>query len=125
MPPKNIVIGQKITSDKATRARELRYHLTDEEAILWQHLRLNRLEGKHFRRQQIIAGFIVDFYCHAANLVVEIDGPIHANQVDYDAERDRVLVEMGFGVLRFSNEQVNKNLEDVLKNILQACKEKI
>jgi very-short-patch-repair endonuclease len=121
--PKNIVVGQKITSEKNARARELRHHMTDEEAILWQRLRINRLGGWHFRRQQIIASFIVDFYCHAASLVVEIDGPIHTNQVEYDAERDRVLTEMGCRVMRFPNEQVDKNLEGVLLHILQACKE--
>ncbi len=125
MPPKNIVIGQKVTSGEVARAKELRREMTKEEASLWQRLRTNRLEGWHFRRQQVIAGYIADFYCHAASLVVEIDGPIHANQVEYDAERDCVLTEMGFRVLRFSNEQVNKNLEDVLQRILQACKEKI
>jgi len=123
MPPKNIVVGQKVISEKAARSKELRHHMTDEEASLWQRLRANRLEGWHFRRRQVIAGYIVDFYCHAAGLVIEIDGPIHTNQVEYDAERDRVLTEMGFRVMRFPNEQVDKNLEGVLLHILQACKE--
>ena len=121
MPPRHIIIGQKVTSEKAARAKELRREMTEEERLLWQRLRGNRLEGWHFRRQQVIAGFIVDFYCHAASLVVELDGPIHANQVEADAERDRLLTDMGFCVLRFKNQQVNKNLEDVLKTILQAC----
>ena len=124
MSPKNIVIGQKVTSAKAGRARELRRQMTEEEQILWQHLRANRLDGWHFRRQQVIAGFIVDFYCHAASLVVELDGPIHANQVEYDSERDRVLAEKGLRVLRFPNRQVHENLEDVLQRILQACRER-
>jgi len=88
MPPKNVVIGQKIYPQKALRARELRQSMTEAEKLLWQHLRVNRLNGWHFRRQQLIAGFIVDFYCHAAGLVVEVDGSVHDNQIDIDLERD-------------------------------------
>jgi len=69
---RNIVIGQNITSAKLQRAKELRHQMTPEEKILWQHLRANPLNGFHFRRQQIIDGFIADFYCHAAALVIEL-----------------------------------------------------
>lgn len=122
MSPKNIVIGQRVTSEKAARARELRREMTEEERILWQRLRKNRLEGWHFRRQQVVAGFIVDFYCHAAALVIELDGAVHASQAEADAERDQVLGDLGLRVLRFQNRQVNENLEDVLNTIFQACK---
>ena len=74
MPRSNIIIGQRIDPAKAQRARELRRRMTTEEKALWQRLRANRLDGFHFRRQQVIDGFIVDFYCHAASLVVETDG---------------------------------------------------
>ena len=74
MPPKNIVIGQKVSPEKVARAEELRQDMTPTEKILWAQLRTNRLDGLHFRRQQVIAGFIVDFYCHAAGLAVELDG---------------------------------------------------
>jgi very-short-patch-repair endonuclease len=87
----NIVIGQKVTRIKIQRAKELRREMTQEEKILWQHLRANRLNGLHFRRQQIIDGFIADFYCHATRLVIEVDGEIHQQQAEYDAERDQVL----------------------------------
>ena len=96
----NIVIGQKVTSTKVRRAKELRRQMTPEEKILWQHLRTNQLNGFHFRRQQIIDGFIADFYCHAARLVIEVDGKIHQHQADYDAERDRVLSARGLQLLR-------------------------
>lgn len=86
MPPKNIVIGQKVDPEKAARAKELRREMTAAEKILWGYLRANRLDGFHFRRQQVIAGFIVDFYCHPAGLAIELDGPVHANQVEYDRE---------------------------------------
>lgn len=65
MTPKNIVIGQKINPEKAVRAKELRRNMTEAEKILWERLRANRLSGWHFRRQQVIRGFIVDLYCHA------------------------------------------------------------
>lgn len=73
---------------KITRAKELRRDMTPEERVLWQELRLLRQRGYAFRRQQVIAGFIVDFYCHNAALVVEVDGGIHDQQQEYDAERD-------------------------------------
>ena len=69
-------------------ARQLRQEMTPAEAILWKHLRTDQLGGLHFRRQQVLDGYIVDFYCHAAQLVIEVDGEVHASQHEYDAERD-------------------------------------
>src|SRR4051794_32071831 len=92
MPPiRNIVRGQVVAEEKIERAKELRQDMTPAEKRLWDCLRKNRLDGLHFRRQQVIDGFIVDFYCHAAALVVEIDGEIHEQQAAADAERDQVL----------------------------------
>lgn len=117
MPTKNIVIGQKITAEKAQRAKELRREMTPAERQLWQQLRANRLDNWHFRRQQIIAGFIVDFYCHQAGLVVEVDGPIHDDQPEADAERDTILGAHGLTVLRFTNRQVMNDMSTVLREI--------
>ena len=117
----NIVIGQKVTSVKVQRAKELRREMNQEEKILWQHLRANQLNNLHFRRQQIIDGFIADFYCHAARLVIEVDGEIHQQQAEYDAERDRVLSARGLRLLRIKNEQVRQNLDSVLARIAKAC----
>jgi very-short-patch-repair endonuclease len=94
--------------------------MTAEEKILWQHLRINRLNGLHFRRQQVIDGFIVDFYCHKAKLVVEVDGGIHQHQVEYDAARDKVLTARGLRVLRIRNEDVRRRLEEVLARIAKV-----
>ncbi len=91
--------------------------MTAEEGILWQHVRGNQLQGFHFRRQQVIDGFIVDFYCHAAGLVVEVDGGIHEQQAGYDAERDRVLAGRGLRILRIQNEEVRNDLAMVLRRI--------
>ena len=96
--------------------------MTPAEKLLWQNLRGNRLNGLHFRRQQIISGFIVDFYCHAARLIVEVDGEIHQQQQEYDRERDLVLTSQGFQILRLTNKQVIQNVPDVLDRIVAACK---
>ncbi|MBD2449065.1 DUF559 domain-containing protein [Nostoc sp. FACHB-152] len=119
----NIVIGQTINPSKIQRAKELRRQTTPEEKILWQQLRSNRLNGLHFRRQQIIDGFIADFYCHAARLVIEVDGKIHEQQAEYDAERDKVLLARGLRLLRIKNEEVKQELDRVLMLISQACLE--
>ena len=74
--PRNIVRGQTVDPERIRRARELRKNQTPEEKILWQELRGGR-PGVHFRRQQIIAGYIADFYCHSAAVLVELDGSGH------------------------------------------------
>jgi very-short-patch-repair endonuclease len=117
----NIVIGQKFTFAKQQLAKEFRRQMTPEEKILWQYLRGNRLNNLHFRRQQIIDGFLADFYCHAAALVIEVDGKIHEQQVEYDAERDKVLKARGLHLLRIKNEEVRHELDNVLMRIVQAC----
>jgi very-short-patch-repair endonuclease len=116
---KNIIPGQRVTKEKLNRARELRSEMTPAEKILWQEVRTNKL-GVHFRRQQIIAGFIVDFYCHSAGLVIEIDGGIHRKQKQDDSEREKALKEMGLSVVRFRNEEVIKDLPNVLTKIREA-----
>ncbi len=116
MPVKNIIPGQTVTKEKLQRAKELRRDMTPAEKILWQELRANKL-GVHFRRQQVIAGFIVDFYCHKAGLVIEVDGDIHDLQQEEDARREKVFREMGLRIVRFRNEEVMKNLSTVVGNI--------
>jgi very-short-patch-repair endonuclease len=119
MPVRNIVIGQKITSEKHQRAKELRQNMTPEEMLLWRALRTNKLAGWHFRRQQVIDGFIVDFYCHAASLIIEVDGGIHDMQKEQDAVRDAHFVSRGFRILRVTNEEVIHDIDGVLRRILE------
>ena len=119
MPVKNIIPGQTVTKEKLQRARELRRDMTPAEKILWQELRANKL-GVHFRRQQVIAGFIVDFYCHKATLVIEVDGDIHDLQQEEDARREKVLREMGLRIVRFRNKEVMKNLSAVVGKIREV-----
>jgi very-short-patch-repair endonuclease len=116
MPIKNIIPGQTVTKEKLQRAKELRRDMTPAEKILWQELRGNKL-GVHFRRQQVIAGFIVDFYCHKAALVIEVDGDIHDLQQEEDARREKVLIEMGLRIVRFRNDEVMRDLSAVVGKI--------
>lgn len=115
--PRYIVRHQRVDEAKVHRARELRRRPTPEEQVLWEALRNNRLRGLHFRRQQIIDGFIVDFYCHGAGLVVEVDGVGHARQAEYDQERDRILAARGLQIMRVSNDDVNTGLAAALERI--------
>jgi very-short-patch-repair endonuclease len=116
MPVKNIIPGQSVTKEKLERAKELRRNMTPAEKILWQELRANKL-GVRFRRQQVIAGFIVDFYCHKAALVIEVDGDIHDLQQDEDARRENALREGGLRIVRFRNDEVLKNLSEAVEQI--------
>jgi very-short-patch-repair endonuclease len=65
----------------------------------------------------VIAGFIVDFYCHSAGLVIELDGDVHEEQKEYDLGRDKILEEMGLHVVRYSNDDVLINLTRVLSQV--------
>jgi very-short-patch-repair endonuclease len=116
MPIKNIVTNQKVTAQKLQRAKELRREMTPAEKILWEELRANKL-GVHFRRQQVIQGFIVDFYCHRAGLVIEVDGDIHDLQKEEDERREKVLAEMGLRIVRFGNDEVVRSLSAVVGKI--------
>ena len=111
------------TEAKRVCAKELRRQMTPAEAVLWQRLKANRLKGLHFRRQQLIDGFIVDFYCHAACLVIELDGSVHHNQAEYDSLRDHIIATRGLRVLRFPNDRIENEMETVLSEILAAAHE--
>jgi very-short-patch-repair endonuclease len=108
------------TRDKVELARALRKRLTPSEQRLWAELRRGRL-GFRFRRQHVIAGYIVDFYCADSLLAVEVDGGVHAERGSYDQERDAHLATLGVTVLRFSVDQVNGELPQVLRMIETSC----
>ncbi len=122
MPHENIITGQRVSHEKLEQARRLRRDQTPTEQALWQRLRANRLTGLHFRRQQLVDGFIVDFYCHAAALVVEVDGLVHSDQTVADQERDDVLRGHGLSILHVTNDEVEHDIEGVLQRILNAVK---
>lgn len=102
--------------------RSLRQNQTTAEKILWTHLR-NKQLGYKFRRQFSIGNFVVDFYCHEAKLVIELDGWTHDSELTQtkDARKQSVLETNGYFVLRFRNEQVFEDLEGVLNEITKTC----
>ena len=103
------------------KAKDLRKNSTDAERALWRQLRAHRLTGYKFRRQQPVGRYIGDFVCFEKQLIVELDGGQHAEQVAYDAERTAWLQARRFRVLRFWNHEALQNLEAVTEAILQAC----
>jgi very-short-patch-repair endonuclease len=122
MPVKNIVRGQKVSIRQLENAKELRREMTPAEKILWSHIRTNKLDGLHFRRQQIVHGYFADFYCHQHELIVEVDGGIHEFQQDYDNDREKYLIGLGLQIIRFTNDEITNNLKGVLQKIVKACR---
>src|ERR1700691_3376402 len=114
------------TSFNRTHARELRNNSTGPERYLWKLLSRLRSEGIKFRRQQPIGKYIVDFFCPASKLIVELDGSQHhlAETAAYDQERTRWLEEHGYHVLRFQNADVIKQRDVVFDSILAVAKAK-
>src|SRR5688572_16492351 len=102
-------------------SRELRRRSTPTERQLWAVLRGRRFGGRRFRRQQPIGPYIVDFLCAEARLIIEIDGLIHETQQEYDAERDQLLRERGYHVLRIPVDRVRHDLDGVLCQIEEGC----
>lgn len=100
-------------------ARSLRQDATNGERRLWEGLRRKQIAGFRFRRQVILGGFIADFASFDARLVVEVDGATHSTEqeIAYDATRSAALAIQGFTVLRFTNEDVYRNLGGVLETI--------
>ncbi|NIA70081.1 endonuclease domain-containing protein [Pelagibius litoralis] len=109
---------------KTTFARRLRRDETAAERMLWARLRNRQLGGHKFRRQVPLGRFAVDFACYDEKLVVELDGGQHGESGKDDAARTNWLENKGFRVLRFWNNEVLENLEDVLAVILQTLEDK-
>lgn len=101
--------------------------MTDAEKILWKHLRGKQIHGVQFYRQKPLAGYIVDFYCAAARLIVELDGAQHyeAQNKANDTERSKVLAALGLEVLRFDNRQIMTEMDAVLNVIANVVEKKI
>ena len=103
--------------DSKQFARKLRREQTSAESRLWWHLRNRLFHGRKFRRQVPIDDYIAGFVCIDAKLIIEIDGGQHAENTARDAERSAHLERSGFVVIRFWNEDVLKNIDDVLDEI--------
>jgi very-short-patch-repair endonuclease len=102
-------------------AKTLRKKPTDAENKLWQHLRAKRLFGLKFRRQEPIGGYIADFVCLEKKVIIELDGGQHSEKPEKDQERDEWLKAEGFRVLRFWNNDVFKQTNDILEMIAKTC----
>ena len=107
------------------RAKQLRRTMTRAEALLWRHLKANRLAGLGFRRQSPMGNYIADFVAHSCKLVVEVDGESHdfVPRLCHDSRRDEWLESRGYRVLRFTNDDVMKNLEGVVIAIHRAAEQ--
>jgi len=100
------------------RRRRLRKRSTTQENLLWEKLR-NRKIGSKFRRQHSIGGYILDFYCKEKRLLVEIDGGIHMKNEakENDKVRDKYFRELNFKILRFKNDEIEKDIDRVVEKI--------
>jgi len=106
-----------VQSERRQFARGLRQHMTRAEETLWAQLRGSRFHGAKFKRQVPFDRYVADFYCHAAKLVLEIDGKQHEWFADYDAGRTQILEAYGVRVMRFTNAEVCEELDSVLARI--------
>jgi len=103
-------------------AKALRKQMTLTESILWNRLNNKKTLKVRFRRQHPINNFIADFYCHAARLVVEVDVEIHKSRVEYDEGRTAEMERFDIKVIRFRNDEVEHNIEDVIQKIEEIVK---
>ncbi|ACP24355.1 hypothetical protein NGR_c05590 [Sinorhizobium fredii NGR234] len=103
-------------------ARRMRSAMTDAELKLWSELRAHRLLGLAFRRQVPVAGYIVDFACAEHRLIIEVDGSQHAStgNADYDRQRTQHFESHGWTVLRFWNDDVLSDIDNVCEHIVRV-----
>lgn len=118
-----IIRNQKINPKKLELARQFRKNPTDSEDAVWQMLRNRQIKNLKWRRQQVIDGFITDFYCAELNVVLEIDGSIHESEEvkEYDEYRTSVFESRGIKVFRLKNENCDKrHLTELIEQILTS-----
>ncbi len=105
-------------TDLKERRKNLRKEATEQENLLWWHIRGKRI-GSKFRRQHSIGGYILDFYCPEKKLIIEIDGGIHNktnNQLN-DRIRDKFFTDLDYKILRFTNDQIENKITEVIHKI--------
>ena len=109
------------------KAKNLRKNMTTAELKLWDFLRNKKVLGLRFRAQHPVDIFIADFYCHPIKLIIEIDGGIHKNidQKEYDIRRTAELQKHGIDVIRFTNQQIYNDFENVIKEIIHECNKRL
>ena len=126
----SVVKNYELRRVAVERCRRLRRNSTEAERILWEILRNRKFRDKKFYRQKPIyydllgkgSFYIADFYCHEEKLVVEVDGGIHENQKDEDVQRTEVMSFLGLNVIRFQNEDIENNIEEVLEALGEILK---
>lgn len=104
-------------------AKTMRTNATDAESLMWQLLRNKRFMNLKFRRQHVIAPYIVDFYCHELALVIELDGSQHNTEDGraYDIERTKFLEALGLKVVRYWNYEVLRRTDVILEDLWRVC----
>ncbi|MBN1602709.1 MAG: endonuclease domain-containing protein [Chitinispirillaceae bacterium] len=122
-----VVFLQAVSKEKKDFSRRLRKEPTPAERLLWEHVRNNAISDVKFRRQQVIDGYVVDFFCHNAKLVIEVDGKIHntVKQKAKDIQRKNVFEARGLMEIRFRNEEVLENVLKVVKTLNQIVDSRI
>ena len=115
-------MSKRLEPDVTAFARGLRSGMTDAEHAVWHRLRERQLRGLKFRRQHPLFGYVVDFVCLEAKLIVEIDGGQHSERVAYDEARTALLEGHGYLVLRFWNSEVLTDISAVMAVIEEKLK---
>jgi very-short-patch-repair endonuclease len=115
-----VVCNAPVTAAKRAAARQVRQRSTETERAVWELLRGRRLDGLKFRRQQVIAGFVVDFYCADRGIAIELDGGVHdqPGMAEADAERSAALLRRGVRVVRIRNKAAS--IESIRHAIAQV-----
>ena len=111
---------RRTTPKVFNHSQELRHNQTEAEDKLWRVLRAHQTNGVHFRRQHAIGSYIVDFCAPRQKLIIELDDGKHFEQQEYDPQRTEFLQSKGYKVLRFWNNEVLKDIEGVMRVILEA-----
>jgi len=109
------------TPEIEAAARNLRQNMTPAEQVLWEALKGRQVAGLKFRCQHPVGPFILDFYCPARKLAVEVDGGVHDGQAEYDEARTQQLNDYGYQVFRFRNDEVLNDLDSVLERVRQVA----
>jgi very-short-patch-repair endonuclease len=120
-----LIFLQKTSDDKISRARKLRKKMTEAERVLWFYLRDRRLCGLKFRRQQIMDGYIADFFCHEKKLLIEVDGGIHNTEPQkvIDARKESAALSRGLHIVRIENKEIMHSIKVCLKKLEEFMKE--
>jgi len=110
---------QQGNTQNLSRKRSLRSEMTSAERLLWSRLRAKQFFGLKFRRQHGVGPYIVDFYCSERLTVIEVDGDVHGEELQKrkDEQREKNLNNLGLHIIRYTNDEILKNLDGVLEDL--------